>query len=373
MPRLTSIKEPANETDQKVKFVLSVPLDLMNTMYFTHLVVASEGVEGFPVEVRKRMAPDLLAELDYLFDAPVEQPGIAGTLADHLWDHPETWGSVDDLLHYVRNLPLEVRDEAGNIGVRGLFFNTFCSDLVARFGDISEPTRENLAEMVRRNGGNVDEMLALWDDPATVRDRLALMINRFYNEHYKAELPNRLPCLERSVAAHRNTTEANIVEVMRRVIGRDEICLERSCASDDYKQMLFAPSMDMGPYASCAVLPSVHGMFYPCETEFRGSTDDAEQIIRTARIHKALGDEQRLRMLEMLRGNGEMYVQEIVDRTGLHQSVVSRHLMFLRAVGLLDVRKQNNMKFYSLSPDAGRYLQKTMDLFSSPAVQGGPR
>ncbi|MEO8457643.1 MAG: metalloregulator ArsR/SmtB family transcription factor [Chloroflexota bacterium] len=367
MPRLTAVKEQTTGTENAVEFVLSVPLDLMNTMYFTHLVVASEGVEGFPVEVRKHMARDLLAELDFLFSAPIEQPGIAGTLADHLWSHPETWGSVDDLLNYVRNLPLGVTDDFGNIGVRSLFFNTFCLDLQVRFGDISEPTRENLAKMVEREGGNVDEMLALWDDPATVRDRLALLISRFYNEHYKAELPNRWPCLERSVAAHRSTTMDNVVDVMRGVLGRDTICIEAQCAGE-YKRLLFAPSVDMGPYASCAVLPGVHGMFYPCESIFVHGNDDAQANIRMARIYKALGDEQRLRMLEMLR-EGEMYVQEIVDRTGLHQSVVSRHLSFLKAVGLLDVRKQNNMKFYSLRPG----LQKSLDMFSSPLTEGGLR
>jgi DNA-binding transcriptional ArsR family regulator len=39
-----------------------------------------------------------------------------------------------------------------------------------------------------------------------------------------------------------------------------------------------------------------------------------------------------------------------VERTGLHQSVVSRHLAFMKAVGLVSARRQNNMKFFSLTP-----------------------
>lgn len=371
MPRLTAVKMPNKLTDPAVEFVLSVPLDLMNAIYFTHLVVDSEGVEGWPVDVRKQMAPDLLAELDLLFSAPIEQPGIAGTLGDHLWEHPETWRSVEDLFAYVRNLPLRVSDADGNIGVQGLFFNNFCDNADFKFDASNAPSRDNLIARIKSIGRDPEPMLALWDNPKPLRDRLATLIERFYNEHYKATLPDRLPCLERSVAAHRGTTIDNVIEVMRGVLNRETICIEETC-SGPYKRLLFAPSLDMGPYASCAVLPEVHGLFYPCETKFRGATDDAEEMIRIARIHKALGDEQRLRMLEMLRG-GEMYVQEIVDRTGLHQSVVSRHLMFLRAVGLLEVRKQNNMKFYSLAPDAGRYLQKTMDMFAHAAPRGGLR
>lgn len=371
MPRLTTVKMPNKLIEPTVEFVVSVPLDLMNAMYFTHLVVDSEGVEGWPVEVRKQMAPDLLAELDTLFSLPIEQPGIAGTLGDHLWEHPETWRSVDDLLDYVRNLPLGVADTAGNIGVQGLFFNTFCDTQNVQFGDDGVPSRENLIARVKQAGGDVNTMAALWDNPAPLRERLATMIDRFYNEHYKATLPERIPCLERSVAAHRGTNIDNVGDVMRNVLNRDTFCVEDTC-SGPYKRLLFAPSLDIGPYASCAIMGDLHGMFYPCETRFRGASDDAEETIRTARMHKALGDEQRLRMLEMLRG-GEMYVQEIVDRTGLHQSVVSRHLMFLRAVGLLQVRKQNNMKFYSLAPDAGRHLQKTLDMFAPATPKGGLR
>ena len=371
MPRLTPVKMPNKLDEPAVEFVVSVPLDLMNTMYFTHLVVDSEGVEGWPVEVRKQMAPDLLAELDLLFSAPIEQPGIAGTLGDHLWEHPEVWGSVDDLLAYVRKMPPGVCDEQGNIGVQGLFFNTFCDTANQKFGDLGAPSRENLIARLEASDIDPEQALALWDNPEALRERLASMIERFYNEHYKATLPDRLPCLERSVAAHRGTTVDNVFEVMRDVLKRDTICIEDTCAAP-YKRLLFAPSLDMGPYASCAIMPELHGMFYPCETRFRGASDDAEETIRMARIHKALGDEQRLRMLEMLRG-GEMYVQEIVDRTGLHQSVVSRHLMFLKAVGLLQVRKQNNMKFYSLAPDAGHYLQKTLDMFALAAPKGGLR
>ena len=65
-----------------------------------------------------------------------------------------------------------------------------------------------------------------------------------------------------------------------------------------------------------------------------------------ALVYRALSDEHRLRILRLLH-HGELYAQEIVERTGLHQSVVSRHLTFMKAVGLVNVRRQNNMKFYS--------------------------
>ena len=58
-----------------------------------------------------------------------------------------------------------------------------------------------------------------------------------------------------------------------------------------------------------------------------------------------------------------MYAQEIVERTRLHQSVVSRHLTFMKAVGLVSERRQNNMKFYTINPSIREELGKTLDLF----------
>jgi DNA-binding transcriptional ArsR family regulator len=73
----------------------------------------------------------------------------------------------------------------------------------------------------------------------------------------------------------------------------------------------------------------------------------------------------------MLRGR-EMYANEIVEATGLHQSVVSRHLGFMKAVGLLSVRKQNNMKFYSINPAIREEFGKTLELFVPAISEGKP-
>src|SRR6266540_4368401 len=182
-------------------------------------------------------------------------------------------------------------------------------------------------------------------------------------------MPRRLPALERSVARHRVEPSSDAEAVARRLTGRQKSCLKAGCAGR-YEQHVFAPSMDMGVYNSCAIVGDVHGLFYPLEPEFAGITGDAAET-RLARIYKALGDEQRLRILRMLRDR-EMYAQEIVERTGLHQSVVSRHLSFMKAVGLVLWRRQDNMKFFSLNPAMRAELSRTLELFE-PAMAGDGR
>jgi DNA-binding transcriptional ArsR family regulator len=67
-----------------------------------------------------------------------------------------------------------------------------------------------------------------------------------------------------------------------------------------------------------------------------------------------------------------MYAQEIVEATEIHQSVVSRHLSFMKAVGLVNARRQNNMKFFSLNPAAREMLSGTLSLFdAAPGSRGG--
>ncbi len=354
MPRLTT----APETTTKVQFVLSPSLDLMNSMYFTALAGDTEGVEGWPQQVRKEMTPDLLEGLDFLYNYPAGNPGILGTLADSLFTHPELWPDIASLAPYVRGLP------AGETGIQGIIYET-------TFHYLEEPERapyEGLpprAALERRlrslDDRDADAIMALYDRPEELRERLARLIERFYDEHYRHELPRRWPALERSVAAHRGETGADPVELSRRLTGRSRACLEDVCAGG-YKKLIFAPSVDMGPYTSCSVTDGIHGEFYPCEVEFITGDTDAAETQRLARVYKALSDEQRLRILRLLRER-EMYAQEIVERTGLHQSVVSRHLTFMRVVGLLNVRRENNMKFFSINNDMREPLSRTLDLF----------
>src|SRR3990170_5386581 len=105
MPRLSPLTTTATPT---VEFVLSVPLDMMNAMYFTSQVERSEGIDDWPAQVRREMDPGLLAELDFLFAFPQGNPGLMGALTDRLLAHPEAWPDLDALIRFVRNLPLEV-------------------------------------------------------------------------------------------------------------------------------------------------------------------------------------------------------------------------------------------------------------------------
>lgn len=63
--------------------------------------------------------------------------------------------------------------------------------------------------------------------------------------------------------------------------------------------------------------------------------------------YRALGDETRLLLLELL-WPGEQCVADLMERTGLGQSLVSHHLRTLRAAGLVYARRDGRWIYYSL-------------------------
>jgi len=365
MPRLSQTLTVSTPT---IQFVVSAPRDMLNAMYFTSLVPQIEGIDCWPARLRNEMAPDLLAELDFLYNYPAGDPGILGTLNDNLVALPQTWRDVDALLTYVRAIPDGVGDLENDPGIQGLIYQT-------TFRHLDEPERIPYAALpardaIRRRIESLDDRdapaaMAWYDRPGELRTRMVRLIERFYDEHYAKELPNRLPALERSAALHRAERLSDPLTLARKLTGRSESCLEGVC-SGAYERFVFSPSVDMGPYVSCAIVSGIHGLQYPLEEEFSGAGINGEET-RLARVYKALGDEQRLRILRLLRGR-ERYAQEIVEATGLHQSVVSRHLSFMKAVGLVTVRRQNNMKFFAVDPDARDLLSRSLDLFPENAA-----
>jgi DNA-binding transcriptional ArsR family regulator len=77
----------------------------------------------------------------------------------------------------------------------------------------------------------------------------------------------------------------------------------------------------------------------------------------TADAFNAVAEPRRRQILDVLAG-GERPVNDLVDRTGLAQPQVSKHLRVLREVGAVDVRKEGRQRLYRLN---GRALKPIHD------------
>ncbi len=72
---------------------------------------------------------------------------------------------------------------------------------------------------------------------------------------------------------------------------------------------------------------------------------NAKELEELANRFKALADPSRLQILAAI-CNQERSVQEICDRTGLHQGNVSKHLQLMKNAGVVDCRREGVWRYY---------------------------
>jgi len=71
-------------------------------------------------------------------------------------------------------------------------------------------------------------------------------------------------------------------------------------------------------------------------------------VASVERLFKVLGDGSRLRILQALEP-GELSVSEILQRTGLAQTLASFHLRILREAGVVATERRGPFIFYKLA------------------------
>lgn len=81
-------------------------------------------------------------------------------------------------------------------------------------------------------------------------------------------------------------------------------------------------------------------------------------------MFEALADPTRRRIMEALRA-GEQPVGDVVQRAGVHQSGVSRHLRILLASGFVTVRPDGQRRLYALRPEPFEELEAWLAQYRS--------
>lgn len=84
-----------------------------------------------------------------------------------------------------------------------------------------------------------------------------------------------------------------------------------------------------------------------------------------------LGNGKRLQIFGLLIAEGEIGVGEICKRISLSQSATSQHLMRLRAVNLVQARRDRQNVYYRCESEAVRSVYQTICSIAS-TVQGEP-
>jgi hypothetical protein len=101
------------------------------------------------------------------------------------------------------------------------------------------------------------------------------------------------------------------------------------------RRVMLVPHVVLRPWNTMSAWDDLYILGYPVADESLG-VDGSAPPAGLVRLHKALGDEKRLRMLKVLAG-GSASLQQLAHATGLAKSSAHHHLVILRSAGLVKV------------------------------------
>lgn len=84
-----------------------------------------------------------------------------------------------------------------------------------------------------------------------------------------------------------------------------------------------------------------------------------------ARVFKAFCDENRLQILEMLRG-GEKCACVLLENLQISQSTLSHHMKILCDSGVVASRKEGKWTYYSISKEGSQTAAELLEVLTAP-------
>lgn len=190
-------------------------------------------------------------------------------------------------------------------------------------------------------------------DPPAMRSLIVGHLSAMWDKYLAAEWRRTEPMLMDSVRAFRETDFSGMtnLEAARFITGHSLENEYWQAKLESAKRVIFVPNPHVGPYRGRYEARDVFWVLFgarlPSASSVRAhELDRASIIVRLS----ALTDDTRLQILRMVTDAGELRSQDIIDRLGISQSAVSRHLTQLTATGFLSERRCDGSKCYQLSP-----------------------
>jgi DNA-binding transcriptional ArsR family regulator len=116
------------------------------------------------------------------------------------------------------------------------------------------------------------------------------------------------------------------------------------------RRVVLAPSYLVRPYNFTFSGGDWRMFVYPVADEATEPHDPLAPPQSVLRLHRALGDDTRLRILRLLKER-DFYLTEIAERLELSKPTIKHHLAQLRAAGLATLTEEGGMSYYSLRRD----------------------
>jgi DNA-binding transcriptional ArsR family regulator len=225
-------------------------------------------------------------------------------------------------------------------------------------GDLSVLPR--IEEMLR-DKMDADEC-ALWIDvlrqPEEYHRRLVAVLDA-WQVHF-AEVEDRVAAMIRRDADSRLADRRTLdpLDLIERTTGGIRWMPDPAVA-----KVILAPSYFARPFNYTFGSGNWRLFAYPIADAVLDDRDPLAPPAAMVRLHRALGDETRLRILKLLTDR-DLYMTEIANELGLSKPTIKHHLVLLRSAGLVTLTQQGTVHYYSLrrdrlqeaAGDVGRFL-----------------
>ncbi len=113
------------------------------------------------------------------------------------------------------------------------------------------------------------------------------------------------------------------------------------------RRVILAPSLFSRPYNFLLAGQDWRFFGYPIADEALEPSDPLAPPQSVVRLHRALGDETRLRILKLL-ASGDLYLTEIAQQLDLSKPTIKHHLAMLRAAGAVTITESGTVIYYTL-------------------------
>lgn len=112
-------------------------------------------------------------------------------------------------------------------------------------------------------------------------------------------------------------------------------------------RVILAPSFFSRPYNFLMSAADWRLFGYPVADSALGPSDALTPPLSVVRLHRALGDDTRLRILKLL-ASRDLYLTEIAQQLDLSKPTIKHHLAQLRSAGLVTITESGTVMYYSL-------------------------
>jgi hypothetical protein len=200
-----------------------------------------------------------------------------------------------------------------------------------------------------------ETVATLLRDGDGLKSRLLGALRGFWERVYSQEFEATRPVMERSLAFHQAQPPNPVFRDLFVAVTGRLIPEQVAELLPLVRRVTFVPSCYVGPYVAYTHYDEHLILYYNCRSAPAGPTvADGGSLYPPV---KALADETRLQILDILRGR-ELYAQEIVEQLDISQPAVSRHLNLMVAASVLQMRREGNAKYYSIN---GKTLAQLAD------------